>query len=660
MQGLITDIVRRMGIKKSCCLLVLLVLVAHINANDVFNKIKHVIVLMEENRSFDHMFGWYPGVNGLKGDECNLVNSSQPAKATNSVCVNKVSPLVAPCDPDHGTPATSFKIFGAAEFASNKLVNPTMSGFVEWEDRRGNKKTNYCDVMAMLTPNHVPIITSLASEFAVFDRFFASHPGPTWPNRLFYHSATSAGDTETGTWFNNTLGQFFPQPTFSDQVMKEGLTWRHYYNDTPWEVFITSFAHNPENLVSMEQFYEDARTGNLPSYAFINPRSGFNLTLMQGSNDQHPDHDVALGELFMKDVYEALRASPQWNETLFVITYDEHGGYYDHVAPPMKDIPPPGDGYKSYPDKFSFDRLGVRIPTLLISPWIPKGLVLTHPPAAQKPANSSEYSLTSIMATARKLLGMKSGPLTNRDKWSATFEQVFNLTQPRQDCPQHLPPAPPPSSNYDPKIEYLMPVNDLQKQIMTWHAELNGVEFPHHITQQGQVSEWLQHQFDAHKERTIQWKKSKELNADASSYLVLRLPRATTWVSQAWNINKPTKVPYKTLSLKTATPLCLDAGAGKEGSQVTVSNCYPSAAPDTNRDDAQHWIWGQDSTIRPYTNQSLCLNGAILEKDEKVYLRACKETAEQHWAFHGDNDGDYLGGGIVFSEWTLGIVDKAL
>ena len=117
----------------------------------------------------------------------------------------------------------------------------------------------------------------------------------------------------------------------------------------------------------------------MPSFSWINPRSGINVTTGVDSNDQHPDHDVSAGEQFIKDIYEALRASPAWSETLFVVTYDEHGGFYDHVAP-LK-APPPNDGETSYPDPgFKFDRLGVRIPTILVSPWIKKGTILSRTP----------------------------------------------------------------------------------------------------------------------------------------------------------------------------------------------------------------------------------------------------------------------------------------
>jgi len=314
-------------------------------------------------------------------------------------------------------------------------------------------------------------------------------------------SATAAGATETGTWYHDTTGKLFPQKTIFDQLTAEGFTWRNYFNDTPWELFLESIATHPQNLKNMDQFYHDARTGNLPSFAWINPRAGVNVTLKQGSNDQHPDHDIALGEAYYKDIYEALRASPQWNETLYIVTYDEHGGYYDHVPTPLN-VPPPGDGETSYPDKgMLFDRLGVRIPTVLVSPWIPKGLVVSNPPEAQKPASNSEYSLTSIMATTRKLLGMQSGPLTKRDEWSATFEQVLSLSEPRADCPLHMPAAPPPAQHLSPEIEARLPVNDLQKHIMTVTAHLAGVEYPSHVQLQGDMSEWANQHFLKHAAR---------------------------------------------------------------------------------------------------------------------------------------------------------------
>ena len=187
-------------------------------------------------------------------------NESNPVDADPSsgrVQVSNDCPYINECDPDHGTPATTYKLFGAAGSAS-----PSMSGFVEWEARRNNTAENYCDVMRGFAPGRLPVISALAREFALFDKFFCSHPGPTWPNRMFMLSGTSAGSTETGPWFQNKpgtsargtryvwymtrvrciAGQLFPQRTFFDQLTAAGRTWRNYYNDTPYA--------RPNNLAS--------------------------------------------------------------------------------------------------------------------------------------------------------------------------------------------------------------------------------------------------------------------------------------------------------------------------------------------------------------------------------------------------------------------------
>jgi hypothetical protein len=188
-------------------------------------------------------------------------------------------------------------------------------------------------------------------------------------------------------------------------------------------------------------------------------------------------------------VYEAVRASPLWEKTLLVVTYDEHGGFWDRVVPPK--APPPGDGEPSYTDVgFKFDRLGVRIPTILISPWIPKGTIVGAPPPQQRPFPDSEFDLTSIISTSRKLLGLKNAePLTARDKWSATFEHVLSLQQPRKDCPLHMPDPLPPA--HDPSLEgrppaasgllreASLPLNDLQRDIATVTQFLGNLHSAH-------------------------------------------------------------------------------------------------------------------------------------------------------------------------------------
>jgi len=590
------------------------------------SPIKHVIVLMAENRSFDHFFGWAAdllGVNGLTGKEYNLLDPSNPS--SEKIYVDKTAQYLNPCDPNHGTGATTQKIY---ENTTNNI--PTMGGFVGYE----SKHTDYCGVMKMFTPDRIPVLTQLAQEFAIMDRFFAAHPGPTWPNRQFCLSGTSGGQTETGVWNLGIPGNLFKQKTFFDQISQAGLTWRNYVNDTPWEIFVETIAHNPENIKNMESFWRDARDGTLPAYAWINPRSGINITTGIGSNDQHPDHDVAAGEMFFKDVYEAVRSSPQWNETLLIITMDEHGGFYDHVPPPQKDIPPP-DGIPAYPDfGFKFDRLGIRIPTILISPWIEKGTVVGAPPDPQKPAHNSEYDLTSIIATARNLLGMeKLGPLTKRDAWSATFEHVLGRKDPRTDCPLHTVEAPPRTQpTYK---EATLPINDLQKKHIEMHASAAGVPYPKHMKTQGEVSEWLQTHFEIHRQNVRQWKESKVYQVGVTALPLVAANHWTLVKNEHWINLRPI---WKSDVNGT---FCLTYD-DSDHTLITAKICM-------NLDSQQRWVLHQDATLRPFDFPELCLTGGLPENN-RTSLQRCADKVQQWWAYHGVAPGDGGGGSLFYGD----------
>lgn len=599
--------------------------------NSFLGKIKHVIVLMLENRSFDHFFGFSKpdlNVNGLTGKEYNLENVKD--KNSKKVFVSKDAPYINECDPDHSTPATKEK------------VKDGMSGFVSYENNKGHKNKNFCDVMRTFTPEKLPILTTLAKEYAIMDEFFCSHPGPTWPNRMFCLSGTSAGSTLTGTWYHNKVGSLFPQRTIFDQVSEAGLKWRNYYNDTPWELFMESIAHSPSNVKNLEAFYDDAKNGNLPNYAWINPRSGVNMTTGLGSQDQHPDHDVALGERYIKEIYEALRASPQFNETLFIITYDEHGGFYDHVEPPTN-ISSPGDGESSYPDTgYDFTKLGVRVPTILVSPYIKKGTIISEPPAKQKPFENSKYDLTSIMSTARKLLEMPLQNLTGRDGWSATFEHVFEeLDVPRSDCPLHLPAPPPLSLNH--MDEGNLPLNDLQKDIAHVHTHVAGTstiltDDKLNGLKQRDISKLLQEVYKQHEIQTLSWQKSKET---ASFKLVCQPASDTTFVEKSFIVNSNSSYKYNTISTMSLKndkqiPYCLDSGITK-GTDISISLCYPSQHVNVNRDPDQHWIVRTDATIVSKQNESLCvtnLDPNIEGGGNQLILDVCDGRVEQHYSYH--------------------------
>jgi phospholipase C len=337
----------------------------------IAGPIKTVVVLVMENRSFDHMFGFMkrlnPEIDGLTGKETNPLSLTNPAAGV--VTVSDQAPFVDPADPGHSYQDIAVQIFGSR---TDTTANPPpMNGFAA--DAESKQAGLSSTIMSGFAPEHIPVHAALVQEFAVVDRWFASVPSSTQPNRLFLHSATSHGLMSNNT---KLLAEGLPQKTIFELVHEAGLTFGIYYQQIP----NTLFYRNLRQLKYLDKFYpydlcflEDAKRGVLPNYTVIEPRY-FDI-LNEPANDDHPVHDVAQGQKLIKEVYEALRASPQWNEILLIITYDEHGGFHDHVPTPVADVPSP-DGLvgSAPPYSFDFKRLGVRVPALLISPWIEKGI----------------------------------------------------------------------------------------------------------------------------------------------------------------------------------------------------------------------------------------------------------------------------------------------
>lgn len=215
-------------------------------------------------------------------------------------------------------------------------------------------------------------------------------------------------------------------------------------------------------------FRAHARAGKLAQLNVIEPRY-FDLVGAE-ANDDHPAHDVGNGQRLVKEVYEILRASPQWNESLLIVSYDEHGGFYDHVETPYEGVPNPDGIRGAAPFFFDFDRLGVRIPTIMSSPWIKKGTVVSRP---NGPAASSEYEHSSIPATLKKIFGSKSSFLTKRDAWAGTFDHIFEeLGSPRTDCPEILPNPVPTRSSSEIKEDGFL--SEFQAELVDLAAVLNG------------------------------------------------------------------------------------------------------------------------------------------------------------------------------------------
>ncbi|CAM8886454.1 unnamed protein product [Rhodiola kirilowii] len=407
------------------------------------SPIKTIVVIVMENRSFDHMLGWMKSINteinGVNGSQFQQLNASDPT--SQKIFFSNQSVYIDP-DPGHSFQAIREQIFGSE---NTSAVPAPMNGFAQQPlAMTGNTNMSH-DVMNGFNPHMISVYKTLVSEFAVCDRWFASVPASTQPNRLYVHSGTSHGATSN---IAKLLAAGYPQRTIFDNINDEGLSWGIYYQNIPATLFYKNLRKlkyalkfHPYEL----SFKSDAKNGKLPNYTVIEQR--YFDSKLEPANDDHPSHDVYQGQMFIKEVYETIRASPQWNETLMVITYDEHGGYYDHVSTPVSGVPSPDEIVGPEPFNFTFNRLGVRVPAILISPWIEKGTVLHGPNG--KPTATSEYEHSSIPATVKKIFNLQSPFLTKRDAWAGTFETVLTRITPRTDCPEQLP-TPPPIRMSDP------------------------------------------------------------------------------------------------------------------------------------------------------------------------------------------------------------------
>lgn len=379
-------------------------------------QIQNLVVLMLENRSFDHMLGFLKyedptiSINGLTGNETNF-----PAKELMpDVPVSKDAGDVQDLNPD---PNHDFDDVTAQIF-SNGITQPAdMKGFVRNYFEACNDPLHAENVMKCFTPETLPILSTLAKEYAVCDRWFSSIPGSTIPNRLYVHGASSVGsvnqDAVAAPFMLKTIYESFTDQTPFD--------YRIYTNGASILLANNFLMRNQHKFFDYEtSFEDDATRGNLPAYTFIEPRYDDDG---QGNfaNSQHPDFPIDRGEALISEVYSILRHSPKWNSTLFVILYDEHGGTYDHVIPPtLKPLPQNGGLPPLAPDKngFDFTRLGVRVPAVFISPCIKPNTVI----------NDRDFEHSSVVATVRKLFCPGTQPLSWREAQANTFENLLVLT----------------------------------------------------------------------------------------------------------------------------------------------------------------------------------------------------------------------------------------
>ena len=442
---------------------------------NIVNNIQHVVVLMMENRSFDHILGAFPGVNGI--DTSNpYYNLADPSDNTgtqyqqNSVNVLSQRQFGAA----HLFPYQMTEVYGPACTGYLKAAGGAITGYSKGQPvplsatynptqtmcgyystngpDLGNSSMSYFEYLSAGTPGRLNVLHTLAENFVVCDNWFCDTPTETFPNRFFVHAATNKG-------YNDDNG--YPSATF-ETTLWNALTlyaqldlinapeprqpvpnWYFYgwaggnYNgqpysaaqfDSDWFEYCTNAPPSQYNR-DISQFADDVAAGNLPFYSFLMPSLNFPLDGPNG-NSMHPDGDVRLGENYIAQVYNALVNSNIWNNTLLIITFDENGGIYDHETPPAGATATPPDLY-TYPvdangnsepqPLFDYSVLGPRIPAILVSPWLanPNG---SNQPFTESDAqvDSTQYQNTTIPRFVQDLFEAQSNGNTKIGSYSLT------------------------------------------------------------------------------------------------------------------------------------------------------------------------------------------------------------------------------------------------
>lgn len=433
------------------------------NTNPIMPQIKHIVFLMLENRSLDNLLGWLykddtvenfiPSNSpkeyaGLKENQYWLPDSNGAKFFVKAIDDFKWHSIITNCtgvpgtDPYEQLRVTSSNNFWKPRNSWSGVMNqfygnqypipglpvtkdgkPAMQGFLQ--DFGDNH-----DILLTYTPEQLTVINSLARNYAVSDRWFCSVPSNTAPNRAYSLCGSSFGRESNVDW----SWDVYDHPTLFNGLQKQGKSWKLYYNETwkhneCWTVL--SFpqikaAGDPEkqicNINDLHHgFFADLKAGNLPDFSYIEPKWGYEALYKVVGNDYHPPIFVGCGEQFLSKVYTCLQQSPQWKDTLLIVTFDEHGGTYDHVPPPGTAINP--DGIDGQENGFKFDQFGARVPTLLISPYIAKGTVFR----AEEDEHPHDH--TSFIKTVMMWAGMTRDEQMNfgeRAQSAPTFEGVLS------------------------------------------------------------------------------------------------------------------------------------------------------------------------------------------------------------------------------------------
>src|SRR5215469_2410485 len=399
--------------------------------------IEHIVVVMLENRSLDNMLGTLYAAgsrptrvlpagsatefDGVRPGLTNPANSGYfDGDPPQNVALDAAtaSSTVPDPDPEETFVNVTYQIFGPEVPGSTPRW--PMQGFVVNYAQTGAGDAT--QIMQCHSPQQVPVLAMLARSYAVSDAWFASVPSQTWPNRAFAHTGTSNGHVDNG---NPPDPLLWDVPTIFNVLDTAGKSWAVYRgNPLVPSLVRTMFPRLwpvsfDEHFHVFDQFVDDCAHGALPQYAFVEP------SFVIEPNDEHPPHDVNAGEAFLHAVWSAVSGSPAFAKTLLLITYDEHGGCYDHVLPPFGATPPdaestPGD------QGFGFDRFGVRVPAVVVSPWIAAGTVFRSDRAVP-------YDHTSILATLRDWLTIPESLMLPSKRIAAapTLGQLVTLPSPR-------------------------------------------------------------------------------------------------------------------------------------------------------------------------------------------------------------------------------------
>jgi phospholipase C len=377
-------------------------------------QIEHVVLLMLENHSLDNVLGMLPQYSVARRWDFD------------GLPVNRYGTPIASNPDASGRRVRSFPLPDMCP--ASGLTQNWNSSHRQFNGGRNDgfvTNANSHSPMGYLTPSQMPVTYALAAHFPVSDRFFCSVLGQTLPNRRYYFSGTSSGQVNDD---NSSLFVPAADGTIFDRLDAAGVPWRVYYDNTPSPFYFPNFRDNPLQVarcVKNSQFFADAQAGRLPAVSYVEENFGY-------QSEENPQ-DIAYGEDFLRSVVTAVMESSLWPKTALFVTYDEHGGWYDHVAPPKAvapdDIPPNLTLSAKGTFPAGFDRYGFRVPLIVVSPW-----------GQPRYVSHRVADLTSILAFIERKWNLP--PMTRRDAAAWELADMFDVTTPRLAEPPALPPAP--------------------------------------------------------------------------------------------------------------------------------------------------------------------------------------------------------------------------